>query len=219
MVRRAVLAILLGALLFVSPSALAKGADRDEKPAKAEEPKGEEKPKAEQPREDKAEDEGVRREDRGDEGDGDEGDGDRYRDGRYYDGRYGHGYYYEEPSDPSHFHARMTADQEVPKPGPAGGKGLARLDVDPYEHRVCYELSYEGIGKPTGAHIHRGERGTNGPVVVDFNIARNGDRACVAGNPRVLRDMQARPQQYYVNLHTADFPDGAIRGQVDYPTG
>lgn len=223
MVRRAFLATFLGALLFVSPAALAKGADRDQAPeAKAEEqkPKGEEqKPKAEQPREDRAEDEGVRREDRGDGDEGDEGDGRRYRDGRYYDGRYGGGYYYHEPTDPSHFHARMTGDQEVPKAGAKGGKGLARLDVDPYESRVCYELSYEGIGKPTGGHIHRGERGTNGPVVVDFDIARNGDRACVPGNPRALRDMQAQPQHYYVNLHTAQFPDGAIRGQVDYPTG
>lgn len=228
MVRRALLATFLGALLCVSPAALAKGADRDE--PKAEEPKAEEqkpkgdeqKPKAEQPREDKA-DEGVKGEDRGEgdhgEGEGDEGDGRRYNDGRYYDGRYGDGYYYDEPSDPSHFVARMTADQEVPKPGPAGGRGLARLDVDPYEHRVCYQLSYEGIGKPTGGHIHRGGQGTNGPVVVDLDLARNGDQACVAGNPRVLRDMQAQPQRYYVNLHTAEYPDGAIRGQVDYPTG
>lgn len=229
MVRRAFLAIFLALLLFVSPDALAKGADRDQA-NKSEEQKGEEQkqsPKPE-PREDKAEDEGNKGVERGedegeDESEGYDGrryrDGGRYRDGRYYDGRYGGGYYYHEPTDPSHFHARMTGDQEVPKPGATGGKGLARLDVDPYEARVCYELSYEGIGKPTGGHIHRGERGTNGPVVVDFDIARNGDRACVPGNPRVLRDMQAQPQHYYVNLHTAKFPDGAIRGQVDYPTG
>jgi hypothetical protein len=225
MFRRALLAVFLGALLVVGPSALAKGADRDEQPAPAEQPKGEEqKSKGEQPREDTAKDEGARSEGRTNEDEGDgEGDGDRYGDGRYRygDGRYGYGrgYYYEEPTDSSHFIARMTGDQEVPKKGPAGGRGLARLDVDPYEHRVCYELSYEGIGKLTGGHIHRGEQGTSGPAVVNFDVARNGDRACVPGNPRVLRDMQAQPQHYYVNLHTAEHPDGAIRGQVDYPTG
>lgn len=193
MFKRAVLAIFLGAVLFVSPNALAKGADKDQ-----------------------AGGEKAAREDRVKGDDGDEGDGDgRYDHGRY---RYGRGYYYSEPTDPSHFHARMTGDQEVPKEGAPGGRGLARLDVDPYEHRVCYELSYEGIGKPTGAHIHRGRFEENGRVVVDLEFDRNGDRGCVPGNPRVLRDMQAQPQAYYVNLHTAEFPDGAIRGQVDYPT-
>jgi hypothetical protein len=224
MFRRAFLAIFLGALLFVSPSpsASAKGAEKDQANKSEEQKREEAKPKAEN--------EKPAREDRGeDEGEGRDGryghDRDRYGDGRYDRGRYGHGrygygggYYYEEPTDSSHFHARMSSDQETKK-GPAGGKGLARLDVDPYEHRVCYELSYQGIGKPSGAHIHRGRAGENGPVVVDLDFARNGDQGCVPGNPRVLRDMQAQPQHYYVNLHTAQFPDGAIRGQVDYPTG
>jgi hypothetical protein len=228
MFRRAFLAVFLGALLFVSPSpsALAGGADK-EQANKSEQQKGEEaKPKAETDkpaREDKGEAEGERFNDgRNESEDEDEGYDGRHHRGRYGHGRYGYGhgygYYYEEPPDPSHFHARMSGDQEVKK-GAAGGKGLARLDVDSYEHRVCFELAYEGIGKPTGAHIHRGGRGENGPVVVDLHFARHGNRGCVPGNPHVLRDMQAQPQHYYVNLHNAEFPDGAIRGQVDYPTG
>jgi hypothetical protein len=209
----------LGALLFVSPSpsALAKGADK-ERANKSEEQKRDEAKADDQKsvREDKGEGEGERVNDGRNEGE----DEDEGYDGRYYRDRYryGYGYYYEEPTDSSHFVARMSGDQEVPKKGAPGGRGLARLDVDPYEHRVCYQLSHEGIGKPTAAHIHRGGPGESGPAVVDFDIARNGDHSCVTGNPRVLRDMQAQPQHYYVNIHTAEFPDGAIRGQVDYPT-
>jgi hypothetical protein len=218
MVRRALLATFLGALLFVSPAALAKGADRDQAPeAKAEEqkPKGEEqKPKAEQPREDKAEDEGVRREDGGDGDEGDEGERRRYYDGRY-DGRYGYGYYDYDRGYNSTFVASLTPDQEVPKPGPAGARGRAVLDVDSYQHRVCYNLDYQGVSKPTGAHIHHGRAGTNGPVVVPLD---RGDEGCVGADRGLLRQIQASPHEFYVNIHTAENPDGAIRGQLEYPS-
>jgi len=53
----------------------------------------------------------------------------------------------------------------------------------------------------------------NGPVVVNLDPARNGDKACVKSDLAVVKD-QANPAGFYVNLHTSDCPKGAIRGQL-----
>jgi len=38
---------------------------------------------------------------------------------------------------------------------------------------------------------------------------------CVGDQSRpLLRDIKNNPDQYYVNVHTSDFPDGAVRGQL-----
>jgi hypothetical protein len=129
-----------------------------------------------------------------------------YRGGRYY--RYGNG------SHSTSYAANLTADQEVPQPGPSGARGTARINLDDARGQVCYTLSYEGIPKPSAGHIHRGTAGTSGPVAVNLDPAANGNQACVAGDPSVLQEIQSNPGGFYVNLHTADYPDGAIRGQL-----
>ncbi len=48
--------------------------------------------------------------------------------------------------------------------GDPDGKGSASAIYD--EGRLCYGLTVKNIGNPTGAHIHRGKRNKNGPIVV-----------------------------------------------------
>jgi hypothetical protein len=75
------------------------------------------------------------------------------------------------------------------------------------------------------AHIHKAPAGSNGPIHWDFLEA--GDPvASVDGQPSQLRgvararaaavlaDLLANPEQYYVNIHSTDFPAGAVRGQL-----
>jgi hypothetical protein len=157
--------------------------------------------------------------------DGDRANQDYYYDGYYYGpGYYGCGYsgdcgyydgYYGEST--STFYARMTGDQVVPNPGPPGARGNAQFDVNPAEHRVCFNLSYQGIDHPTSGHIHRGRRDEAGPVAVDLRLEANGNQGCVGAPYGVLRAMQADPHGFYVNLHTKEFPDGAMRGQLVSP--
>jgi hypothetical protein len=150
---------------------------------------------------------------------------DYYYDGYYYGpGYYGCGYsgdcgYYDGGygESTSTFYAHMTGDQEVPKPGPPGARGNGQLDVNPAEHRVCFNLAYQGIDHPTSGHIHRGRPGEAGPVAVDLMLESNGNQGCVGAPYGVLRAMQADPHGFYVNLHTKDFPEGALRGQLVSP--
>jgi CHRD domain len=118
--------------------------------------------------------------------------------------------------------ASLDGDNEVPGPGDPDGRGRAfvRLAGD----RACFVLEWSKITAPTAAHIHSGRAGVAGPVVVLFfqpgtNAASLPDTldsvaGCVDVDPAVARKIAASPRDYYVNIHTADFAPGAIRGQL-----
>ena len=110
--------------------------------------------------------------------------------------------------------ANMTGPEETSPPGPAAAKGVAKITIDDTANTVCYELTYTGITKPTAAHIHTGARGVAGPVAVDFNYIKNGDKGCVPADPTVIKQIRDDPGGHYVNVHTAEYPKGAIRGQL-----
>jgi len=81
-----------------------------------------------------------------------------------------------------------------------------------------------GDRRPTASHIHEGRAGVPGPVVVTFfqpgvNAASLPDTlssvaGCVEADPALAARIAARPGGWYVNIHTAEFPAGAIRGQL-----
>ena len=118
--------------------------------------------------------------------------------------------------------ASLDGDNEVPGPGDPDGRGRAfvRLAGD----KACFVLEWSKITAPTAAHIHSGRAGVAGPVVVLFfqpgtNAASLPDTldsvaGCVDVDPAVARKIAASPRDYYVNIHTADFAPGAIRGQL-----
>ena len=113
----------------------------------------------------------------------------------------------------TNYHVNMTAEEETP-PGPSGAKGTADFVIDADAGTVCYTLAYSGINKPTMAHIHQGAKGTAGPPVVNLEVDKNGDKGCVAGDKAKLAEINKTPSAYYANVHTADYPKGAIRGQL-----
>jgi hypothetical protein len=127
---------------------------------------------------------------------------------------------------PDQLAARLLGRNEVP-PADPDGRGLAFVDTG--RTRVCFALAWTDIGPPIFAHIHSGVAGVNGPVVVLFFDAPepagsppaalpdtiNAAAGCVGGqSPALLRDIRQHPSAYYVNIHTAAFPGGAIRGQL-----
>lgn len=112
--------------------------------------------------------------------------------------------------------AKLAGSKETPKGAPAG-RGMA--DVTITGTRVCWQFTYGGLGgKPTAAHIHKGRPGTAGPVVVPLGAAFK-RRGCTTASAAVVRAIERSPAAYYVNIHTAKYPGGAIRGQLARASG
>jgi hypothetical protein len=105
---------------------------------------------------------------------------------------------------------------EVPAPGDPDGKGAATVKIDAEMGTVCYTITVEAITEPKASHIHKGAAGGAGPVVITFDPTKIGKgEACLTGQPKADLDaIVANPAGYYVNVHTADFPGGAVRGQL-----
>ena len=72
----------------------------------------------------------------------------------------------------------------------------------------------QDIAAPTMAHIHKGAAGSDGSVVVTLNITGNDGDECSALQRDLAKAIVAAPGDYYVNVHNAEFPKGAIRGQL-----
>jgi hypothetical protein len=87
--------------------------------------------------------------------------------------------------------------------------------------KFCFAIALTGIGAPTAAHIHKGKRGKNGPIVIPLTPPSSGDpgtsSGCVKADSKLLADIRKHPTRYYANVHTTDFPGGAARGQLFHP--
>lgn len=110
----------------------------------------------------------------------------------------------------------MTGIQEVPGPGDADGSGTVEIRVNPRENSVCWDLYARGIEPATAAHIHRGAAGIAGPPVLALTTpdASGRSQGCATLDPGLARQIAMRSFDFYVNVHTAPHPAGAIRGQL-----
>ena len=99
--------------------------------------------------------------------------------------------------------------------GDPNASGKARIVIDAARKRICYDFELSGIASPMMAHIHRAPPMHNGPTVVTLFTEIGGDlKGCKVWTPKQLAAIVARPADYYVNLYTTEFPDGAVRGQL-----
>lgn len=109
------------------------------------------------------------------------------------------------------YSAILTGGAEVPGPGDADGTGFAVVTFD--GTTVRYNVFAQNIGTPTAAHIHRGAAGVSGPVVVDF-VAASLSNGTTTISAALASEINANPSGFYVNVHTAEFSGGAVRGQL-----
>jgi hypothetical protein len=111
--------------------------------------------------------------------------------------------------------AVLTGAQEVPGPGDPDGWGVAAVRVSPASGKICYTLFVRRIGTVTVAHIHVGKRGVAGDSKVVLTAPRHGFAAgCAQVSPARANKIADNPRGYYVNVHTSEFPAGAVRGQL-----
>jgi len=107
----------------------------------------------------------------------------------------------------------LSGKQEVPKGSPKG-KGTAKLTLDSSKGQVCYTLTWSGIKTPTASHIHQGKKGTSGAIVIPLFTTAAKHSGCVSAKKSLVAAIIKKPSGYYVNVHTKDYPGGAIRAQL-----
>lgn len=111
--------------------------------------------------------------------------------------------------------ASLSGPAEVPE-GDPDGTGSAALTLDPATGEVCFQITVENIEPATAAHIHEGEAGTAGDIVIGLEPPTEGSvDGCVTGDRAVVERIIADPARFYVNVHNEEFPDGAVRGQLE----
>jgi len=116
-----------------------------------------------------------------------------------------------------HLWANLSGVEEVP-PGDEDGTGTSHVFLIPETEEVCFTITVTGITLPaTAAHIHVGEAGVAGDIVVPLAPPDEAGWAagCTTGvDPVLIQTIADQPAGYYVNVHNADYPAGAVRGQL-----
>jgi hypothetical protein len=130
-------------------------------------------------------------------------------------GGWGHG----QSDDQGHtitFKSTLTGWNELPHgAGDRNAGGTAVFELDPH-NQLCYVLStYNISGRITAAHIHLGNNTKEGPIFVTLAAPSFGEvHTCQQVTTRVAGALNEEPTNFYVNVHSSDYPDGAIRGQL-----
>jgi hypothetical protein len=115
---------------------------------------------------------------------------------------------------PPTYTVHMTGSQDVPKGSP-NGNGTFQYQLKTSSGLFCYSLKWSGIGAPLAAHVHRGVKGVEGPIVIPLStMAPVAHSGCVKVKKSLLLAINKKPADYYVNVHTKKYPGGAIRGQL-----
>jgi hypothetical protein len=88
----------------------------------------------------------------------------------------------QSPSSGQKFSAKMTGDKEVP-PVSTDTTGTIRIEANSQQQTLDYDLTLTNLnGVVTGAHIHMGKPGVNGPIVADLNAPGLGGAAAASSS-------------------------------------
>ena len=114
--------------------------------------------------------------------------------------------------------ASLSGADEVPGPGDPDGAGDATVSLVG-DDLICATVHVRGTSKPTAAHIHHAADGVAGPIVVMLPTPIfNSSTGCMTIDSTLYDQIKASPSSFYVNVHTGDFPSGAVRGQLAQTT-
>lgn len=118
------------------------------------------------------------------------------------------------------FNVDLSGANEVCEGDTCGGDatGTVEVDINSDRNEVCYDFELSGAENVSAAHIHSGTSEEAGPVVVNLEYSGDdsGGDGCVDGvDESVLEDISEDPAGFYVNVHSEQYPDGALRGQLE----
>ncbi len=113
------------------------------------------------------------------------------------------------------FETTMSSSQEVPT-NASTATGAAEVQFNENTNKLTWKVTFNGLtGPATAGHIHGpAPVGQNAGVVIPFpgNLNAQPVMGETTMTPAQYADMAAG--LYYVNIHTARFPGGEIRGQL-----
>jgi hypothetical protein len=114
--------------------------------------------------------------------------------------------------------AQLKGKNEVPGPG-SKGKGDISVFLKAKKEKVCFNLEVSKLDTITAGHIHKGTADEAGPVkvtLIDSQIEGTGSyEGCIENvKSKLIKKIASAPEKFYANIHTLDYPDGAIRGQL-----
>ena len=115
---------------------------------------------------------------------------------------------------PFAFSSTLSGAEEVPPTASAGsGAGLVTVDAD--GRTLTASVVTSGVAD-IDAHIHLAPRGVAGPIA--FPLAKAAGTAVWTTRVPLTEAQFAalRDGNYYFNVHSPSFPNGEIRGQIEW---
>jgi CHRD domain len=113
----------------------------------------------------------------------------------------------------------LAPTKGVPPGLPAGApnaSGLLAISLEPSRGELCWRFSeLKNVPTPTVAHLFEYEQGGSGEG--GFPLGRRYTPAgCVHKIFAVFTLLEAHPERFWVSIHSAKFPAGAVRGQLGH---
>ena len=108
--------------------------------------------------------------------------------------------------------------EEVPNPGENDATVEGSFTIDTETGAIRYTVTVAGNDEDVAAaHIHRAPRGQAGDVVIPLDHAaiNAGSQATVTADPNLAQEIAESPENFYLNVHSASFPAGFARAQLD----
>jgi len=116
------------------------------------------------------------------------------------------------PPDPNvTFQATLTGAQEAPA-NASTATGSATLTFNTNTKVFTITVTHT-IAAPTNGHIHKGAIGVSGGVIFPF-ASFTSPISYTSPALDATQEADLNANLYYVNIHTAAFPGGEIRGQL-----
>lgn len=119
--------------------------------------------------------------------------------------------------------ARLEATLATDPGGDPALSGSADLVVSPRRGTVCFDIDLDaatsGADTVVAVHIHPGDVAATCDAQdcappIDLDFANEGLQGCARAGRQLLSSLVDEPEQFYLHVHTARFPEGAVRGQL-----
>lgn len=114
------------------------------------------------------------------------------------------------------FNVSLTPEQVIPPPGDPDGSGTMTATLTRAGGQFCYELIVRQVQSVTAVKLHVGETRSADIAVASLGVpdAEGKAKGCVALGARLVKHILMLPEFYYVAIYNADYPRGALRGQL-----